>query len=55
MKVIATLICSIAMLATIVAFWRISKPATYLLIPYILWVSFAIALNAVVGKNSSEG
>jgi benzodiazapine receptor len=36
----------VAILVTIVAFWRISKPATYLLIPYILWVSFAIVLNA---------
>jgi tryptophan-rich sensory protein len=36
----------IAILMTIIAFWRISKAATYLLIPYILWVSFAIALNA---------
>ena len=36
----------VAILLTIIAFWRISKPATYLLIPYILWVSFAIVLNA---------
>jgi tryptophan-rich sensory protein len=38
----------LAILATIVAFWRISKPAAYLLIPYILWVSFAIVLNAAL-------
>jgi len=36
----------VVILLTIVAFWRISKPASYLLIPYILWVSFAIVLNA---------
>jgi len=36
----------LAILATIISFWRISKPAAYLLMPYILWVSFAIALNA---------
>ncbi|MFC1636757.1 TspO/MBR family protein [Planctomycetota bacterium] len=36
----------VAILATIIAFWTMSKPATYLLIPYILWVSFAIVLNA---------
>jgi len=36
----------VAILVTIFAFWRISKPATYLLIPYILWVSFAVVLNA---------
>jgi len=38
----------LAILATIVNFWKISKPAAYLLIPYILWVSFAIALNAAL-------
>jgi len=36
----------VAIAVTMVAFWRISKPATYLLVPYILWVSFAIVLNA---------
>ena len=35
-----------AVLATIVGFWRLSKTAACLLIPYILWVSFAITLNA---------
>ncbi|KPJ57195.1 TspO protein [Parcubacteria bacterium DG_74_2] len=34
-----------AILYTIVNFYRISKPAAYLLIPYILWVSFATLLN----------
>jgi len=32
-------------LATILLFHRISKTAAYLLIPYILWVSFAMVLN----------
>jgi translocator protein len=32
-------------LATIVLFRRISKAAAYLLIPYILWVTFATVLN----------
>ena len=32
-------------LATILLFSRISKAAAYLLIPYILWVSFATVLN----------
>ena len=36
----------IAILLTIIAFGRISKTAAYLLFPYILWVSFAVALNA---------
>ena len=32
-------------LLTIIYFYRISKPAFYLLLPYILWVSFAAILN----------
>lgn len=35
----------LAILATIVVSCRVSKPAAYLLIPYILWVSFAAVLN----------
>lgn len=31
--------------ATLVAFWRIRKLAGALLVPYLLWVSFAAALN----------
>jgi len=34
-----------AILLTIIKFYKISKTAAYLLIPYLLWVSFAIALN----------
>ncbi|MEX1015000.1 MAG: TspO/MBR family protein [Candidatus Paceibacterota bacterium] len=30
---------------TIILFYKISKPAMYLLIPYILWVTFASYLN----------
>ena len=35
----------LAILGTIIAFARISKPAAWLLAPYILWVSFAAYLN----------
>lgn len=35
----------IAILATIISFAKISKAAGWLLIPYILWVSFAAYLN----------
>lgn len=35
----------LAILATIIAFAKISKPAAWLLAPYILWVSFAAYLN----------
>jgi benzodiazapine receptor len=36
----------VAILLTILAFWRVSKTAALLLLPYILWVSFAVVLNA---------
>ncbi len=35
-------------LATSIAFYRISKPAAYLLIPYLGWVSFATYLNYMI-------
>ncbi|MGM5488579.1 MAG: TspO/MBR family protein [Nanobdellota archaeon] len=35
----------VAIVASIVQFYRISRPAAYLLIPYLLWVSFAAVLN----------
>lgn len=35
----------LAILATIIAFYKISRTAAYLLLPYILWVSFAAYLN----------
>ncbi|MDD1661541.1 MAG: tryptophan-rich sensory protein [Methanomicrobiales archaeon] len=38
----------IAILATILRFREISRPAAFLLIPYILWVSFAMILNAAI-------
>jgi tryptophan-rich sensory protein len=35
-------------LATIIAFIKISKPAAWLLVPYIVWVSFAGYLNGAI-------
>ncbi len=37
-----------AILASILAFWKISRPAAWLLVPYILWVSFAGYLNYAI-------
>ncbi len=37
-----------AILATTVAFARISKPVAWLLLPYLLWVSFASYLNYAI-------
>lgn len=38
----------VAIVLTIVAFWRVSVAAGVLLLPYIVWVSFAAALNVSV-------
>lgn len=38
----------LAILTTIVAFYKISKTAAWLLLPYILWVSFAGYLNYAI-------
>jgi tryptophan-rich sensory protein len=42
---IEIIILWLAILFTILVFYRIKKSAAYLLIPYILWVSFAAILN----------
>lgn len=38
----------ILIIITAVLFYRISKPAGYLMIPYILWVTFAAYLNLAI-------
>ena len=40
----------ILIVATLVSFWRVSPLAGALLIPYLLWVSFASALNYSVWR-----
>ena len=40
----------VAVLLTIVRFARISRPAALLLVPYLVWVSFAAALNAAIWR-----
>jgi len=42
---IEIIILWLAILMTIISFYKISKPAAYFLLPYILWVSFAAILN----------
>lgn len=37
-----------AILATATAFWHVSKPAGLLMAPYLIWVSFAGVLNAMI-------
>ena len=38
----------LAIVWTIVGFWRVSRPAALLLLPYLAWVSFATALNYAI-------
>lgn len=38
----------LAILVTIIVFYKISRPASWFLVPYILWVSFAIYLNYTI-------
>jgi tryptophan-rich sensory protein len=40
----------LAILATTVAFWRCSKIAGWLLVPYLAWVSFASLLNFTIWR-----
>ena len=40
----------IAILATLIAFWKRSKWAGGLLVPYLAWVSFATALNVAIWR-----
>lgn len=42
---IEIIILWLAILANIILFYKISRKAAYLLLPYILWVSFAAVLN----------
>lgn len=39
-----------AILATMISFARLSLPASLLLAPYLVWVSFAAALNFTIAK-----
>jgi tryptophan-rich sensory protein len=40
----------IAILTTILSFMKLSRTAAYLLIPYILWVSFAAIVNFLIWR-----
>lgn len=38
--------------ATAIAFWRVSRPAAVLLVPYVAWVAFASALTWTVWRRN---
>ncbi len=44
----------LAILGTIIVFYKISRPAMFLLLPYILWVSFAGYLNYSIWTLNQE-
>jgi tryptophan-rich sensory protein len=40
----------LVILATTVAFWKVTVPAGVLLLPYLCWVAFASALNLQIWR-----
>lgn len=44
----------VLLVATLVAFWRARPIAGLLLVPYLLWVSFAAGLNYTVWRMNPE-
>jgi tryptophan-rich sensory protein len=46
--VVLIVLMLVLILLTTYEFYKISKPAAYAMVPYILWVSFATCLNAAV-------
>lgn len=53
--VVEIVILWLAILATTVAFFRRSKPAGCLLVPYLGWVTFASVLNFTIWRLNSGG
>jgi benzodiazapine receptor len=43
----------VAILATLLAFWRVSPTAGWLLLPYLLWVTYAAALNLAIWRMNT--
>ena len=44
------LLLLVFIILTVISFYKVSKPASLLLIPYLLWVSFASVLNYFIVK-----
>ncbi len=45
---VMSVVVGVSVLATISHIWRISRPSALLLMPYLVWVAFAIYLNHVL-------
>lgn len=45
---------AVVLSATVIAFWRVSRPAGALLVPYLAWVIFAAALNVAIALAQPE-
>jgi benzodiazapine receptor len=50
LAVIEIVVLWLAIGATLMTSWRVSRPASILLVPYLLWVSFAAALNFAIWR-----
>lgn len=42
----------LAILATLIAFWRVTPAAGWLLVPYLTWVSYAATLNFAIWRSN---
>lgn len=40
----------VAIIATVAAFWRVSRPAALMMLPYLAWVTYAAALNLAIWR-----
>lgn len=49
------LVLWLAILATMIAFWRSTPTAGYLLVPYLVWVTFAAGLNFAIWRMNVGG
>jgi benzodiazapine receptor len=47
------LLLGLAIAWTTALFWRVQRPAAYLLMPYLAWVSFAAVLNGTLWRLNS--
>ena len=54
LALINVMVLWLMILITIMAFWRVNRLAGALLLPYLLWVGFAIILNATLWQMNPQ-